>query len=79
MNKVEQVQYQASLAITGTWKGTNMNNIYEELGWESLTDRRWLMVLLLIIYKILFPLPKLVLAVELIMICTRNNTKQTDI
>ena len=27
------------LAITGTWKGTN--KIYDELGWESLTDRRW--------------------------------------
>ena len=41
MNKVEQIQYQAALAITGTWKGTNLNIIYEELGWESLTDRRW--------------------------------------
>ena len=39
MNSIERFQYQA--AITGAWKGTNLNKIYEELGWESLTDRRW--------------------------------------
>ena len=41
MESIEQVQYQAALAITGTWKGTNRNKLYEELGWESLSDRRW--------------------------------------
>jgi len=41
MNTLERIQYQAALAITGTWKGTNLNKIYDELGWESLTDRRW--------------------------------------
>ena len=41
MNSIERIQYQAALAITGAWKGTNLNKIYEELGWESLTDRRW--------------------------------------
>ena len=41
MNSLEQTQYQAALAITGAWKGTNRNKIYEELGWESLSDRRW--------------------------------------
>ena len=39
MKTVERIQYQAVLAITGTW--TNLNKIYDELGWESLTDRRW--------------------------------------
>ena len=28
-------------AIAGSWKGRNLNKIYDELGWESLTDRRW--------------------------------------
>ena len=41
MDQIERVQYQAALAVTGTWKGTSTNKIYEELGWESLTDRRW--------------------------------------
>ena len=30
-----------ALAITGTLEGTNLNKIHDELGWESLTDRRW--------------------------------------
>ena len=41
MNSIERIQYQAALAITGAWKGTSLNKIYEELGWESLTARRW--------------------------------------
>ena len=41
MNTLERIQYQAALAITGSWKGTHLNKIYDELGWESLTDRRW--------------------------------------
>ena len=40
MEKNEKIQYQAALAITGTWKGSNRSKLYEELGWESLTDRR---------------------------------------
>ena len=34
MDSIERIQYQAALAIAGTWKGTNLNKIYEELGWE---------------------------------------------
>ena len=37
---IEKTQYQAALAVSGTWQGTNRNKIYEELGWESLSDRR---------------------------------------
>ena len=40
MEKVERIQYQAALAITGAWQGTNRSKLYEELGWESLSDRR---------------------------------------
>ena len=36
MNMLEKTQYQAALAITGTWKGTNTDKLYEELRWESL-------------------------------------------
>ena len=40
MAKIERVQYQAALAITGTWQGTNKIKLYQELGLESLSDRR---------------------------------------
>ena len=29
---IERVQYQAVLAVTGTWQGTNTDKIYEERG-----------------------------------------------
>ena len=41
MEKVERIQYQAALAITGSWQGSNRLKLYDELGWESLSDRRW--------------------------------------
>ena len=41
MQSIESTQYQAALAASGAWKGSNTTKLYEELGWESLTDRRW--------------------------------------
>ena len=41
MEKLEAVQYSASRAISGTWKGTSREKLYAELGWESLSSRRW--------------------------------------
>ena len=41
MKLIEQVQYKAALIITGCWQGTSRVKLYEELGWESLSDRRW--------------------------------------
>ena len=40
MEVVEKVQYQAALAVTGAWQGSNRSQLYEELGWESSSDRR---------------------------------------
>ena len=40
MAKVERVQYQAALVITGAWQGSSRSKIYDELGWETLSDRR---------------------------------------
>ena len=51
MEKAERIQYKAALAITGAWKGSNRSKLYEELGWESLSDRRWCRRILQI-YKI---------------------------
>ena len=40
MEKVERVQYQAALSITGAWQGSSRSKIYDEFGWETLSDRR---------------------------------------
>ena len=41
MNTLERIQYHCALAITGAWQGTSFDKIYDQLGWESLTDRRY--------------------------------------
>ena len=49
--KVETVQYNAALAITGAIKGTSKIKLYNELGLESLEFIRWFRKLCLF-YKI---------------------------
>ena len=39
MEKVERIQYQAGFAITGGWQGSSRSKIYDELSWETLSDR----------------------------------------
>ena len=41
IRKLESTQYTATLAVIGAWRGTNMNKLYEELGWEYQYRRRW--------------------------------------
>ena len=41
MEKAERIQYQAGLVVTGAWKTSSRSKLYEELGWESLSSRRW--------------------------------------
>ncbi|MEM6812740.1 MAG: reverse transcriptase domain-containing protein, partial [Pseudomonadota bacterium] len=38
--KLESIQYNACLAITGCFRGTSREKLYSELGLESLSDRR---------------------------------------
>ena len=40
-SKLESVQYNACLAITGCFRGTSREKLYAELGLESLADRRF--------------------------------------
>ena len=51
MDLIERVQYKAALIVSGCWQGTSREKLYEELGWESLSDRRWARRLT-ILYKI---------------------------
>ena len=39
--KLERLQYNACVAITGAIRGTSREKLYEELGLESLQLRRW--------------------------------------
>ena len=41
MDLIERVQYKAALIVSGCWQGTSREKLYDELGWESLSDRRW--------------------------------------
>ena len=41
VQNIEAIQYNAALAITGTIKGTSRDRLYQELGLESLSSRRW--------------------------------------
>ena len=38
--QLEQTQYKSALAVSGALKGTNRLRLLEELGWETLYDRR---------------------------------------
>ena len=40
IEKIERVQYNACLVITGAFKGTSRECLYQELGLESLKARR---------------------------------------
>ena len=39
--KLESVQYNVALAITGAIRGTSQTKLYVELGLESVKARRW--------------------------------------
>ena len=38
---MESIQYNGDFAITGTIRGTSSEKLYQELGLESLQQRRW--------------------------------------
>ena len=43
--KLESIQYNAALAITGARRGTSSEKLYQELDLESLQQRRWYRIL----------------------------------
>ena len=40
-DRLKSVQHNTCLAITGAVKGTSKEKLYQELGFESLSFRRW--------------------------------------
>ena len=51
-SKLESIQYNAALAVTGAIKGSSTDKLYQELGLESLSMRSW--------YRKLNPLFKII-------------------
>ena len=41
LKKIERIEYNATLAVTGAIKGTYHNKLKSKLGFESLKIRRW--------------------------------------
>ena len=41
IEKIQRMLYSASLVITGAFKGTSRERLYQELGLESLKGRGW--------------------------------------
>ena len=39
MEKFESVQYTATLPVTGSWRGTSQEKLYDKRGWESVSLR----------------------------------------
>ena len=46
-NKIESLQHNAALAITGTIRGSSKEKLYQELDFEYLSSKRWLWKLFL--------------------------------
>ena len=40
MEKIEMIQYKAARIVTGAWQGTSRTKLYDDLGWETLQNRR---------------------------------------
>ena len=38
--RVESIQYEAARIVSGAWKTSCISKLYQNLGWESLSDRR---------------------------------------
>ena len=49
--RIESIQYNAAIAITGAIRGTSSEKLYQELGLESLRSGRWLRKLCLFYKK----------------------------
>ena len=51
-SKIESIQYNAALAITGAIQGTSQTKLYRKLGLESLRSRQWFRHIFVKVYYI---------------------------
>ena len=69
---IESIQYNAALAITGAIRGTSKERIYQELGFESLRNRRWFHRLCFMFKIIKNRSPHYLFAMMPQFVCSRN-------
>ena len=57
LDKMDMVQYDAARIVTGAWRGSPRKQLFDELGWDSLNNRRIMRKLSLLheIYYYKFP------------------------
>ena len=72
-DKIESLQYDAALAITGVIRGSSKENLYQELGFEYLSSRRLFRKLCLFYKIVVNKLPNYFL----IYVATSNQSYQT--
>ena len=72
---IEKIQYNAALAITGAIRGTSRERLYQELGFESLRDRRWFHRLCCIFKVIRNESPRYLFSI-LPKVCSRNPARK---
>ena len=78
-NKLETVQYNAALAITGAIKGTSREKLYQELGLEYLQQRRWMRRLCLFYKVVSTKLPVYIYIIPLVRKSQRYPNKFNSI
>ena len=78
-NKLETVQYNAALAITGAIKGTSCEKLYQELGLQYLQQRRWMRRLFLFYKVVSTKLPVYIYIIPLVRQSQRYPNKFNSI
>ena len=78
-NKLETVQYNAALAITGAIKGTSCEKLYQELGLQYLQQRRWMRRLFLFYKVVSTKLPVYIFIIPLVRQSQRYPNKFNSI
>ena len=77
--KMENIQYESCIAITGAIRGTSREHSYHELGLKSLGDQRWCRKLTFF-YKIMNELaPKYVANIYMLMIIRLTKQEHQNI
>ena len=77
--KLDSIQYNAALAITGAIRGTSKEKLYNELDLETLEKRRWYRKLCCFFKIFRYKFPKYLLNIILISVGTYNTRNTNNI
>ena len=77
IQKLESMQYNSAVAITGAIRGTSTKKLYDQLGLETLEKRRWYMKLCCF-YKVYKNYSSKYLFKIIHVTMSRHNTRNTN-